>query len=519
MRHFIAILLLLPVLVFGQYDNIRVDDPSTNDAEEVTIAINPVSPNYLAAGANISYFFYSADSGKTWNQTNLTSNYGVWGDPVVIFDEIGNLYFSHLSNPPSGYWIDRIVIQKSTDNGLTWNSGTHTGVTPPRNQDKEWLAVDMHSQYKGNVYISWTEFDRYGSNSSGDSSRILFSRSTDKGDSWMAPVILSDREGDCIDGDNTTEGAVPAVGPNGEVYVAWSGPLGIMFDRSFDGGVTWGEDIFVADQPGGWAFSVPNIYRCNGLPVTLCDTSQADTRGNVYVLWADQREGTSNTDIFLAKSTDQGTTWQTEVKVNDDTTDRHQFFPWGAIDQTTGYLYFVFYDRRETVDAYTDVYMAVSKDGGETFKNFKISESSFYPYPSVFFGDYTNIAAYDGMVYPIWMRLDQNMLSVWMIRYKGERHMTDSQDTEYPLHFELKQNYPNPFNPSTTIGYSLDKTEKVTMQVFDVLGNKVADLLDKRMNPGLHEVSFNAENLTSGVYIYRLQAGDRILSRKMLLMK
>ena len=79
---------------------------------------------------------------------------------------------------------------------------------------------------------------------------------------------ISDKGGNCVDSDSTVEGAVPAIGPNGEVFVSWAGPLGIMFDKSTDGGVTFGNDTFVTTQPGGWDFDVPAIYRANGLPIT-----------------------------------------------------------------------------------------------------------------------------------------------------------------------------------------------------------------------------------------------------------
>jgi hypothetical protein len=84
-----------------------------------------------------------------------------------------------------------------------------------------------------------------------------------------------------------------------------------------------------------------------------------------------------------------------------------------TIDQTTGVIYFTFYDRRNTTSSVTDVFVARSTDGGETFTNFKVSESSFTPNSGVFFGDYTNIVAFNKKVYPIWMRLDGNTLSVW----------------------------------------------------------------------------------------------------------
>ncbi len=411
----ILLFLLFTLNSFSQYQNVRVDAANSNQPEEVSIAINPINPNNIAAAANINHFFRSSDGGLTWQTSFLSSSFGVWGDPSVVYDELGNLYFGHLSNPPlPGYWIDRIVVQRSTNNGLNWNDGAGVGFLSPKNQDKEWLGVDMHSPlYKGNIYMTWTEFDNYGSSSPNDSSRIRFSRSTDRGLSWSDAITVSDISGDCVDEDNTVEGAVPCVGPNGEVYVSWAGPLGLMFDKSTNGGNNWGTDIFVSTIPGGWDFAVPGIYRCNGLPVTACDTSQSPFRGNIYINWSDQRNGTGNTDVFLSKSTDGGNTWSAVKKVNDDNTTRHQFFTWMTIDQTTGVLYFVFYDRRNTSNNLTDVYVARSTDGGETFDNFKVSESSFNPSSSIFFGDYTNIAAMNKMVYPIWMRLDTGTLTVW----------------------------------------------------------------------------------------------------------
>src|SRR3972149_4436659 len=207
---------------FAQYQNIRIDGPESWSPEEVTISINPANTNILAAGANIDHFYYSFDSGMNWGEKHMSSTLGVWGDPCVVYDSLGNLYYAHLSNPITGYWIDRIVIQKSTDNGITWNDGEGVGYVYPKNQDKEWLAVDFtQSQYKGNVYVTWTEFDDYGSPNPNDSSRIKFSRSTNQGGTWSTAITISDRSGNCIDSDNTTEGAVPSVGTNGEIYVSW----------------------------------------------------------------------------------------------------------------------------------------------------------------------------------------------------------------------------------------------------------------------------------------------------------
>lgn len=613
---FILITFLIPFSLFGQYPNIRVSHPNSTTPEEVTIAINPTNPELLAAGANIKFMYYSTNGGLNWAEKTLSSSLGVWGDPCVIYDGLGNLYFAHLSNPINGYWIDRIVVQKSTDNGLTWNDGAGIGYQYPKNQDKEWMAVDLSdTPHKNNLYISWTEFDNYGSANHADSSRILFSRSTDQGITWSQAVRVSDVGGNCIDEDNTVEGAVPAVGPNGEVYVSWAGPLGLLFDKSTDGGVTFGADIFVSDIPGGWDFAVPGIYRCNGLPVTTCDTSHTSTRGNVYIMWGDQRNGSDNSDVWLIKSTDGGNYWNERKKVNNDNTTRHQFFPWVSIDQRTGYLYFIFYDRRSTTGSVTDVYAARSTDGGETFDNFKISQSSFTPNSGVFFGDYANIAAYDRKIYPIWMRMDGTALSIWTallmdtvnvpvelssytaesisgeivldwqtvtetnnFGFEIERKFIDdasskwidagfvkgkgttTKTTKYVfkdkplkegaysyrlkqvdfdgtfeyskeaevyfssrLSFVLYQNYPNPFNPSTTISYQLPHQDFVSLKVFDVLGNEVADLLHEIKPAGLHEIDFDASSsaggLVSGIYIYKMMLGGNAQTKRMILLK
>ncbi|MGB6038203.1 MAG: T9SS type A sorting domain-containing protein, partial [Cryomorphaceae bacterium] len=106
------------------------------------------------------------------------------------------------------------------------------------------------------------------------------------------------------------------------------------------------------------------------------------------------------------------TTWSEPLKVNQDTSKNHQFFTWMDIDQINGNLWFVYHDRRNHEDTGTDFYVAVSEDGGLSFKEAKISESPFYPNPEIFFGDYNNIAAHGNVVRPVWTRLDGNDISV-----------------------------------------------------------------------------------------------------------
>ncbi len=506
MKYFLLLcfLLLLSYPQFAQYQNVMINNASSTDPEEVSIAIDPSNPNYLAAGANINYAYYSTNGGYNWFQQSLSSSLGVWGDPCLVFDGSGNLYYGHLS--VASYWIDRIVIQRSTNHGVNYNDGASIGFNNPKNQDKEWIGIDMtNSPYHGNVYVTWTEFDNYGSSNPGDSSRIRFSRSTDQGITWSNAVTISDVSGDCIDSDNTDEGAVPCVGPNGEVYVSWAGPLGLMFDKSTDGGVTWGTDIFVSDIPGGWDFDVSGIYRANGLPITACDTSSASPyKGNIYINWSDQRNGATNTDVFFVKSTDGGNTWTSPLKVNDDNTTRHQFFTWMTIDQTTGFIYCGFYDRRNTTGAATDFYVARSTDGGDTFDNFIVSESSFTPSSNVFFGDYTNIAAYDRMIYPIWMRLDGGTLSVWTAIINDTTSVVPVELSSFTYEVsngKVKltwQTSSETNNRGFEIQRRNDSNDWVTIGYVDGKGTTT--------NPA--EYYFTDEPQVSGIYYYRLKQFD-----------
>jgi hypothetical protein len=93
------------------------------------------------------------------------------------------------------------------------------------------------------------------------------------------------------------------------------------------------------------------------------------------------------------------------------------------------------------------------------------------------------------------------------------------EDPSTPSAFALHQNYPNPFNPKTVISYQSPVASRVRLVVYDMLGREVATLMDGMMGPGRHEVPFDATGLASGIYMYRLTAGERVESRKMLLMK
>ena len=104
---------------------------------------------------------------------------------------------------------------------------------------------------------------------------------------------------------------------------------------------------------------------------------------------------------------------------------------------------------------------------------------------------------------------------------KSQFLLTDINDikNQIPKSFKLEQNYPNPFNPTTTISYLIPKASFVTLTIYDVLGKEVKTLVNKFQSVGKYNVTFNASNLSSGVYIYSIKAGNFSVSKKLVLMK
>jgi len=107
----------------------------------------------------------------------------------------------------------------------------------------------------------------------------------------------------------------------------------------------------------------------------------------------------------------------------------------------------------------------------------------------------------------------------YVARWNSGTSRVEQLSPTAPKTFLLEQNYPNPFNPSTTIRYQLPVASEVKLEVYDVLGKKVATLVSERQAAGYYQYVWNANGLTSGVYFYRLQAGGFVETKKMMLVK
>ncbi len=373
-------------------------DGATNWACEPSVALDPTGQGvYLGNVLNQLHRNPRNGAPDAWvRNQGLTSSMGVYGDPILAHDRQGRLYYLHLADPSGkgragDTWLDRIVIQWSDDRGKTWSDGAGIGHNPPKDQDKEGIAIDPAS---GTLHVSWTEFDAYGKKEAEFRSRIRFSQSYDRGATWTPAITVSNEEGNCLDGDQTPEGAIPVVDPTGGVAVVWSFNDTIWMNRSDDdGALTWMPiDRPIALQRGGWAHEIPALGRANGMPVSFFAPD-----GTWHLVFGEQ--DSTGSWVSHARSLDRGENWSPSKRLPVPDSIAHHFMPWFAVDQSTGALHVIAYGQTESLR--TQAWAHRSDDGGKTWTATPLS-TAFTPTPRRFFGDYSGIAARNGEVHAVW---------------------------------------------------------------------------------------------------------------------
>jgi hypothetical protein len=388
-----------------------VSDPLALNPVESSVAIDPGNRDRLVAVSyqtgfakapkTTGYIYVSHDGGRTWRNERAENPDGrTQGDDLVVFAGPGvalHAYISFLGIrvPHPARAETGIFVTRSDDAGVTW--GRPVAAVDHRNtvlpfEDKPWMAADGNT-----VYLAWTRFDEYGIADPACRTHIVVARSSDGARTFAMPRPISDDPGDCVDSDNTVEGAVPAIGMDGRVHVVWAGPKGLSYDWSADG-VAWQADRVIASNPGGWDLPVAGITRHNGMPVTAVDRGEGTHRGTIYVNWIDERNG--DPDVFVIRSRDNGTTWSAPVRVNDDPVGNGaaQFFTWMAVDPSDGSVNTLFYDRRGRTGTLSGLTLARSTDGGATFTNYPVAVADFEVSDTITFGDYLGVDARDGRV-------------------------------------------------------------------------------------------------------------------------
>lgn len=365
-------------------------------------------------GRNFTKYAFSIDGGFVWvehymptnvpNGLLVTADNRQWdynSDPVLAVHRSGrvylvNIYGNGLTNSldqSNGLyvsrttWVDRVFTKEQTFPAVV-NADFSTRFFG----DKPWIAVDNSGGVRdGLVYLSFTRF------LDGDN-RIRFSRSTNKGQTWSAPIPLSP-----VEHNGTVQGSQVAVGPEGTVYVWWSRVLAdgrhqIWQIRSLDGGVTWRAPHRVSPSFTTLT-NFPSKYRVNTFP----SAAVSPLDGSLHCVYADQPSFTLGGTLNYIRSADGGVTWSNPVSFNDVETSQ-QWMPAIAVDET-GIVHTAWFDCRngDGSGRLYDVYASYSKAPGIFSPNARVTPSTFDTgTTNTFVGDYMGIAAQNGVAKPCW---------------------------------------------------------------------------------------------------------------------
>jgi hypothetical protein len=426
----------------------------TNKQNEPSLAMDPANAQHLVAGSNdeiqeppctnetpsscpfvdgvnTSGFYASFDGGATWpcqgvidlHQYRRQSD----GDPVQAFDSKGNAYYAQLAAPfparkneVNAGGAEEVFVAKSTDGGCSYPTAVDvSGNSPAVFDDKPGLAADSNadSPFHDNVYVAWSKFtgERPGGNGNGFGSvQILFSRSTDGGQTWSVPTPLSQGHNNAKNGGR--QGAQVAVVPDGTVYVVWTDTSKKQsVERmaiSHDGGRKFGPSVVIPPAPSELPEALPgSSFRLS--PTFPSISAGAD--GNVYVVWTNYLDGHGT--VQLTRSTDGGETWSAPIAAGD-VPGSSAYFASVTAGPTAGQVAIVF-NALTDVPADTepgagvtsfDAYVARSTDGGATFETpIKLSTASSDPDASStnslgaqFLGDYVTAVSDATHVYGVW---------------------------------------------------------------------------------------------------------------------
>jgi hypothetical protein len=395
------------------------------EGEEV-IAVNPNDPKTLVAAiidasqavgqqqpftGIVEKYAFSFDNGATWTEKFnplVTSDGQVWAtefDPSLAMDKLGNVYLgsaygfsSTINRAANGIYVN---VAQLSSNDLTFTTAqtypieANIGANNGTSTDQPWITVDdSNSPHSGTVYALWQEH----SANINQSTRMAFSRSTDQGKTWSAPLTIS------LPGNgNDFFNAKLAVGPNGEVYAVYQvathkfTQAQFFLAKSTDGGQTFTPAVAITPVFNDLTFA--STYGKGTYP----SLAVSPIDGTVFVTYADQPDGMSSQIEFM-RSTDGGATFSSPVVINDTFAGQH-FFSTLAVDET-GVIHASWFDGRNspTDSSKYDVYASYSLDDGATFSpNARVTSSLLDAGGAQVIGDYAGIAAAGGFAHPVWV--------------------------------------------------------------------------------------------------------------------
>jgi hypothetical protein len=401
---------------------VRDDSPdipvtSQNSTQsENSIFVNPNDPDHVLQSNNSTQnpvgslyganYFFSMDFGQTWGGSIQGAGGSNSGDPATAIGLGGRQYVGYISGG-GGQGVSY------SDDGVNWTPVIADAGSGSDILDKNHLWIDNSpsSPYEGNVYAAWTDFG--GTNDS----EIEIVHSTNNGVSYSSALNISS----AVNAGSHNQGVNIQTGPSGQVYVVWSiydswpsDETAIGFAKSLNGGASYlAATRIISNTRGIRNSETAKNMRVNSFPSMAVDISGGSYNGNIYVVWTNIGipgiNSGADRDIYMIRSGNEGLTWSAPIRINQDPIGQgHQhFFPWISCDPETGTLSVVFYDDRNVGSNKLEVFCANSFDGGDTWEDFRVSDTDFTPAPipglaGGYMGDYLGIATRGGKVYPVW---------------------------------------------------------------------------------------------------------------------
>lgn len=476
-------------------------------ANEPSIAVDPNNPDRIAIGwrqfDNIVSNFrqagygYSIDGGQTWTVPEPIDPGVFRSDPVLDTDEEGNFYYNSLTKDDnSNYWCD---VYRTSDDDFSWDEGTFA-----YGGDKQWMIIDKTGgSGDGNIYEFWNS--SFSSCAPGS-----YTRSTDGGDTYDDCDGVM---GDPIWGTLT-------VGSEGQLYTVGAAADKIVVTRAsnaYNSSVqtSWDFSTYVdlKGNLGGWRPVNPSGLL--GQAWIATDNSEGPGKDNVYVLSTVARNDIDDqADVMFARSTDGGENWEETIRVNDDIDIDHNNWQWfGTMSVApNGRIDAVWLDTRNapgTNEFISELFYSYSIDQGETWSSNECISEPFNPkigYPNQNkMGDYFHMISDDDIVHVAWANTFTGGQDVYYTRiYPWYVGIDKSPEKEFNF-----INYPNPFTNITTLRFAMEESEFVTIELFDIMGNKVKEIISEQKSPGIYNQSINFSELPSGVYYAKLTVGTK----------
>ncbi len=507
--------------------------PGTMNQTEVFIVRSPLDEKVLFSSCNtlnfIPFFisegvFTSFDGGLTWQGSDTCTGKPIdfhGGDPGITIDRNGTFILTRLGREP----FVGLFSHYSADQGRTWSAQK---VISTDDLERAVLASDSDpaSPFFGRTYAAWVKFAP---------PYPLMMAYTDNGaQTWSVPKAINNPP-------NRSAGGDIDIGPGGEVYVCWAGVTDVSpfrevytgFAISVSGGASWTvtENAFAMNGINGILPEKDSI-RVNGLPSIAVDTTHGPHRGWIYIVTGQKNlsPAGSDPDIILNRSTDGGKSWSPGIRVNQDALNngKIQYFPAIHVDKYGG-IDIVFYDDRYTNSDSCGMMLARSLDGGDTWREYLISDRNFKPTPigglgQGYQGDNIDLTSSGETLWPVWMDNRTGIYQIWTVPLKFTEISAIGDKEREPPDFELMQNQPNPFHNQTTIGYRLYRSGFVSLQVYDLSGQLVADLIHDKQQPGSYSVrlvipnSENGSKSAPGVYVYRFRFDGETRCKRLIIL-